>query len=214
MRYGDILPDGFFIPSSAFWLKKDLTVTNPFKLVDIRLGDVMMDCGAYIGTFAAACMEQGAAAVVCYEAAPKNAKLLRLNMVRYGSRATIIEGAITATDEEYATLTMSSFSGANSLLPSKNRPRTIKVKSYNFRQAVINVEPTVLKIDVESAEYDLMDSLSRKDLDTVRCLFIEFHPIENREVRIERIVRYITSEGFTIINTRKRAFIALRKKKS
>lgn len=209
MRYGDILPEGFNVPTSAFWLRKDLTVDgNPFKLVDVREGDVVMDCGSYIGTFAAAALEQGAASVTCYEAAPKNAALLVENVARYGDKVTVVEAALVATDAERVTLTMSGFSGANSVLPSENRKKSIEVKAINFAYELRRLQPQIVKLDVEGAEYDLLSLLYRGDLASVRCLFVEFHPIFNREVRIEDIRRYLAYEGFTIASTRKRAFVA------
>lgn len=209
MRYGDILPEGFNIPTSAFWLRKDLTPEgNPFKLVEIRTGDKVMDCGAYIGTFAAACMEQGAESVACYEAAPKNAALLRENMKRY-PHVQVVEGALTTKiDVETVVLTMSGFSGANSILPSPNRKKSISVIARYFRFHVLDLAPTIIKLDVEGAEYDLLDSLQSGDLMSVRTVFIEFHPIADRDARIERVKKYLTTEKFTIISTRRRAFVA------
>ncbi len=211
MRYGDALPADFNVPTSAFWLKKDLTPDgNPFKLVNLYAGDKVMDCGLYIGTFTAACMEQGAAGVRCYEAAPVNAKLAKENLSRYGSVVEIVEAALTAGSDHSVTLTMSGFSGANSILPSATRAKNIKVRAINFRQELLAFNPNVIKLDVEGAEYDLLDSLTVRDLANVRTIFVEFHPIENRDVRIKKIADYFQSEGLTIESTRLRAFVASR----
>lgn len=211
MRYGDILPEGFNIPTSAFWLRADLEKRNPFELVLLRSGDTVMDCGAYIGTFAAACLEQAAARVTCYEAAPKNAILLRGNMQRYAERVSVIEGALVASDAETVDLTMSGFSGANSTLPSANRKKFITVPAVNFRNELLHLLPDVVKIDVEGAEYELLGSLQPGDLRSLTCLFIEFHPITDREAKIAAIRAFIEAEGLTVINARNRAFTAVRK---
>lgn len=209
MKYGDALPSGFNVPTSAFWLKKDLTPEgNPFKLVNVHAGDKVMDCGLYIGTFTAACMEQGAAGVRCYEAAPKNAALARANLERYGTVVDIVEAALTATDKENVELTMSNFSGANSILPSAHRQKSIRVPAVNFRQQLIAFQPNVIKLDVEGAEYDLLDSLEPCDLAGVRCVFVEFHPIADRDTRIRRIRQFFEGEGFGITSEKLRAFVA------
>jgi len=210
MKYADALPEGFKIPTSAFWLRKDLE-TNPFKLVPLEVGDRVMDCGTYIGTFAAAAMEQGAASVVCYEAAPKNFLLAVDNMARYGERAKVVEKALTAGYSDSVQLTMSGFSGANSILPSANRPKALTVVACNFSDELMLHRPTVVKMDVEGAEYDLLGSLEPGDLEGVRCLFIEFHPIEGREAKIAAIRAFLESEGFTVLSDRKRAFVVVRK---
>lgn len=211
MNYGDALPSWFTIPTSAFWLKKDLTVDgNPFKLVNLQPGDRVMDCGLYIGTFTAACLEQGAGSAMCYEAAPRNATLAKANLARYGDRVRIVEAALTATKATEVVLTMSGFSGANSILPSVNRSKSIKVKAVNFRQQLLAFDPHVVKLDVEGAEYDLLDSLQPGDLTNVRCLFIEFHPIERRDDRIHKIREFIQADGLTVESQKLRAFVASR----
>lgn len=211
MNYGSVLPSGFTLPTSAFWLKKDLTVEgNPFKLINIQPGDRVMDCGLYIGTFTSACMEQGAGNARCYEAAPKNAALAKGNLARYGDAVQIVEAALTASDAMEVVLTMSGFSGANSILPSVNRSKSIRVKAVNFRQQLLAFDPHVVKLDVEGAEYDLLDSLQPGDLARVRCLFVEFHPIDQRDDRIRKVSEFIQAEGFAIESRKLRAFVASR----
>ena len=210
MKYAEALPEGFNVPTSAFWLRKDLE-TNPFKLVPLEVGDRIMDCGTYIGTFAAAAMEQGAASVVCYEAAPKNFLLAVANMARYGERAKVVEKALTAGHAKTVQLSMSSFSGANSILPSANRPKALTVVACNFSDELMLHRPTIVKIDVEGAEYDLLGSLKPGELAGVRCLFVEFHPIDDREAKIAAIRAYFEAEGFTVLSDRKRAFVVVRK---
>ena len=211
MKYGDALPKDYNIPTSAFWLRKDLTQSgNPFKNVDIVEGDRVMDCGAYIGTFAAACVEQGATRVTCYEAAPKNAALLRENVMRYDGRVEVIEAAIVPYKDSHAVLTMSNFSGANSIVESPNRKKKITVKALNFRDELQRIHPTILKLDVEGAEYALLESINAEDLSSVRCLFVEFHPIEHREERYSEVQRLILEAGFWIRSHRLRTFTAAR----
>lgn len=211
MRYGDALPADFDIPTLAFWLRNDLDPhKNPFALLPLAPDAVVMDCGAYIGTFAAACVEQGAKFVRCYEAAPKNAALLRQNMERYGDYVHVVEGALVSHRATSVSLTMSSFSGANSIVPSANRPKFIQVPAINFRDQLLRLGPTVVKLDVEGAEYDLLASLWSGDLSTVESLFIEFHPTEDREAKIDAIGLYLKSEGLTVVASRRRAFTAVR----
>lgn len=211
MKYGEILPEGFDIPSSAFWLQKDLTIDgNPFKLVNILPGDRVMDCGGFIGTWTAACLEQGAAHATVYEAAPKNALVLKPNLEKYGKKVSVVEAALVPGHEDTITLEMSGFSGTNSIISTGRKAKCIDVPAINFRESVLTVNPTVIKLDVEGAEYSLLNTLKYGDLKGVRTLFIEFHPIENRDVLIANVAIFLAAEGFQIISTRKRAFIATR----
>ena len=211
MNYGAALPIDFSTTPPPFWMRKDLTPEkNPFKLVDLHPGDTAMDCGGCIGTFTSACLEQGAAHVTVYEAAPKNAVLLRQNMIRYGSAVTVVEAALVATDAKSIDLTLSGFSGANSILPSPTRKKSVTVAAINFRDELLRLRPDVVKIDIEAAEYDLLDSLKAGDLASVRTAFIEFHPIDRRDARIAAIRAFLEAEGFTVLSERRRAFVATR----
>lgn len=210
MKYGEAIPKGFNIPKSAFWLRADLEKRNPFELLPLRKGDTVMDCGAYIGTFTAAALEQGAKWAVCYEAAPKNAELLRGNMERYGDRVSICECALVAGHKWEIELTMSGFSGANSVIPSPNRKKHITVPAVNFRGELARIKPTVLKIDIEGGEYPILNSLKPRDLFHVNGIFIEFHPHPDRDAWVDWAYKFLTQEGFDIVSDRNRAYIGVR----
>lgn len=211
MKYGEVIPEGFNIPKSAFWLKADLEKRNPFELLPLRKNDTVMDCGAYIGTFTAAALEQGAKWAVCYECAPKNVPLLEENMRRYGKRVTIMRYAIVGTHGwTKVKLNLSGFSGANSVIPSKNRPKFVEVEAVSFRAQLRHYRPTILKIDVEGAEYEMLESLKPGDLESVHGIFIEFHPHPNRENLVIWAFQHLTQEGFKIVSDRNRAYIGVR----
>lgn len=209
MRYGDALPADFVIPRSMlFWMKKDLSV-NPFDRVVVRKGDRVMDCGSCIGTFAAAALEAGAGSVCCYEAMPKNAELLRANMIRYTDRAIVVAKALVADDAETVRLTLSGFSGAHSIAPRDVAGKAIIVPAVCFRKELKAYAPHVLKLDVEGAEYALLESLRAGDLSGVRCVFVEFHPHDERAARLAAFRTFLAAEGFTVVKEKLRAFTAV-----
>ena len=209
MRYGDALPAGFAIPSSGFWLRNDLR-RNPYALLPLVPGDVVLDVGGYCGTFAAAAMEQGASRVVVYEAHPTNHARAVENLSRYGEACRVVHAACVADDAREAVLTLSGFDGAHSLVSGAKRVKTLRVPSVKFRDVVREAQPQVLKLDVEGAEYALLESLQRGDLSSVTGLFIEWHPIAARPARIAALRAYIRAEGLRERTTRLRAYIATR----
>ncbi len=208
MRYGEVLPEGFTIPTGAFWIRKDLE-RNPFDLVDVRPGDKVMDCGSCIGTFAVAALEQGAARVWCYEPMEKNVAVLRDNVSKYGDRAVVVRAALTMSSENGIMLSLSGFSGAHTIVP-RRKAKEVMVPAKCFRSELMERQPDVLKLDVEGAEYGLMMSLMRGDLHHVRSLFIEFHPNDRREELVEKVKTFVTEEGFVVLKDRLRAFTAVR----
>lgn len=212
MKYGESLPEKFNVPSSTlFWMRKDLYDNNPFDKVIVSDGDVVMDCGSCIGTFAAAVLEAGASKVFCYEPEPRNASVLSANLVHYGDRAVVIEAALVADDADAATLHLSGFTGAHGVTDKRKPHKSITVKTRNFRKELLFRRPAVVKLDVEGSEYELLNSLKPRDLKSVRCMFIEFHPHADREGQVYRIRNYLVSEGLLVIKERLRAFTCMRR---
>jgi hypothetical protein len=106
-------------------------------------------------------------------------------------------------------LNLAAFSGANTIVAGKSK-KSLNVPAVNFRRELLEFKPTVLKLDVEGAEYDLLDGLKPGDLASVRSIFIEFHPIDKRAERIRTIQRFIEDEGFVLESSKLRAFVASR----
>lgn len=129
-------------------------------------------------------------------------------MAPYGSRALLLPKALVPGDDKTITLNLSGFSGANSIIPAKNRSKSVEVPASCFRQKLARFRPQVLKIDIEGAEYAILATLRPGDLKSVRQIFIEFHPYQDREHQIASITKFLAREKFKIISDRKRAFIA------
>jgi hypothetical protein len=109
-------------------------------------------------------------------------------------------------------LMLSGFTGAHSVVKVPGgRYKSCSVATVDFQQALRAIRPDVLKVDVESAEYMLFDGLGPGDLASVAALFIEFHPIADRDERIARVRALVLREGFVEVETRRRRYTALRK---
>lgn len=197
-----------------YWpfLKNDIEKKNPFELLPFTKGDTVLDGGGYVGTFAAAAMEQGAAWVVSYEATPDNAKILRKNMERYGRAVRVVEKALISGKQKTVQLSISPFPGSNSTVPSEKRPERISVPAAEFRHEVQYLRPSIIKLDIEGGEYRILGDLKAGDLSWVRAIFIEFHPNPEKKTRIAAIKEYLETEGFEIASERTRAFIAVKRK--
>lgn len=210
MEYGKALPEDFEIPAQLKWLiKKDLTTHNPFDLIMISKGDYVMDIGGCVGTFSGAALEQGADKVRCYEPIPKNFRYVLSNLSQYGYRVECINAAVTAGTKPEVEISMGTMMGSHSL-NIRPQDKQMTVKALNFREELLEFRPQILKLDVEGAEYDLMDSLKANDLESLDTVFIEFHPIDSRKSRVERIWKYLQKEGFSLLNKRLRAFTVAR----
>ena len=205
MEYGKILPLDFD-KKTARWLTGDLTKRNPFAKLDVRKDDVVLDCGGCIGSFAAAALETGASRVVVVEPMVSNLSVLRENLARYGSRVEVIAAALIPTDKLSVTMSVASFSGCHSMTRDWGGRRAV-VSGCNFRKLLLRVNPQVLKIDVEGAEYQLLDTLEVGDLLGIRSLAVEFHRKELRRNDIKRAEAIIERDGLKLLHATKISYI-------
>jgi FkbM family methyltransferase len=129
-------------------------------------GETLLDLGANIGASARWALKEGASDVICVEPEPTNFKLLKLNVLPLNQnmahtvtclKAAVVPGRTTGpTIKLY--LNQWSNPAAHSILPVKGRP-AIKVPTIGLLDLLDTYHPTALKIDIEGAEYALLDDL-------------------------------------------------------
>ena len=103
--------------------------------------------------------------------------------------------AITGGDEKNVNLYLSSGIGAtNSIIKKQKKKKVVQVKALNYKKAI--EEATVVKIDVEGAEYsyDIINNITPK----LRAIILEFHPITeiNWENEANSIMTQLNKIGF------------------
>lgn len=200
MKYGSILPEWFNIPSFAFALAKDLDKTekgNPFAELTIQPGDVVLDFGCFIGSFASAAIESGARKVVTYEAEPRNYAFAKENLLRYGSKVIFQNAAVTDSNAKSVTFFKTGFPGCNSLIEPPTKSKQLTVRAVSFRGEIQRHRPNVFKLDIEGAEYAILRSLRDGDLNHVREFFIEYHKHPDRDATMLMFDEYVARNGFT-----------------
>jgi FkbM family methyltransferase len=70
---------------------------------------------------------------------------------------------------------------------------------------IYNIEKIdILKIDIEGAEYDLLENISQKTLDKIDQITVEFHDFldPDLKLRTDSIVNKIRSMGYSVISNR------------
>jgi FkbM family methyltransferase len=90
-------PKGFRLystPDGDYWVPEGSEYSLPFNLAEqmrdiygrdgngVKEGDVVLDCGANVGTFVRYCLKRGAKKVIAIEPAPENIEVLRRNFVK------------------------------------------------------------------------------------------------------------------------------------
>jgi FkbM family methyltransferase len=189
--------------SSGLWTRPgtyDRAIVRDSELyleLDPGPADVLLDLGANIGAVTRLFLERGVRHVVAVEPEPRNFELLVLNTVAYAGRVTTLNVA-AAGKRGIRTLWLQPGPnrGAHSIAMRKSAAGCL-VPCRTLAKLVATYEPTLLKIDVEGAEYELLDSLATLPR-CVRGIAIELHfdkPDWRRRLA-PRLVAILERQGF------------------
>jgi FkbM family methyltransferase len=189
--------------SSGLWTRPgtyDRAIVRDSELyleLDPGPADVLLDLGANIGAVTRLFLERGARHVVAVEPEPRNFELLLLNTAAYDGRVTTLNLAV-AEERGVRSLWLhpGPNRGAHSIAMRKSAASCL-VPCHTLAELVEPHEPTLLKIDIEGAEYELLDSLATLPC-CVRGIAIELH-FDEPDWRLRlapRLVAGLERQGF------------------
>lgn len=175
-------------------LKKMEEVINfkPKSLIDITYGsweslvyrkeydiifrndDVIYDLGANVGVFSIWCSKHNVNHIYAFE--PDNECVFNMReLFKYKQNVEIINKAILNVDKQME-FYLQDHSISNSLF--KKSDKSIQVECINLEKFITSnnfKNPTIIKCDIEGAEYDFIQSLSDKFFESIRIFILEFH---------------------------------------
>lgn len=157
--------------------------------VALRYSDVVVDIGAWCGTYALWAARLPVKRVVAYEPTPATFEILaRTKLPNFTPRRE----AIVGDDRKSVELHLSAGIGVtNSLVVARPKAAVERVPARRYEEAVLGA--SVVKIDVEGAEYgyDLVQP-------GIRALIVDFHPIAKRDwvLDAEKMISKIEGAGF------------------
>ncbi|ELZ98020.1 hypothetical protein C440_02193 [Haloferax mucosum ATCC BAA-1512] len=172
-------------------------------LADVRTDDVFFDIGANIGIYSCLVgrlLDGGA--VVPFEPYPPNVRRLRVNLAANGLSPTIIERPLAATAGD-ATLSVHDTVGPGAQHATLGRgyhtspiEARLDVESVTGDALVADGEipgPTIVKIDVQGTEDDVLSGLERAlGSDACRRVYVETHD------NLDDIARRLGTMGFAV----------------
>jgi FkbM family methyltransferase len=166
----------------AFWIKTKGSAMNGETLLayllseqewdvalvekkHVRPGDIVLDCGAHIGTFTNKALERGAAKVVGFEPDPVNAEAFRRNFKKEiaEGRVILIEQGVWDSKGEMTLTIGTTNSGTNSMVLNLPSHSTIQVGVDTIDAFVNRLNlPRVdfIKMDIEGAERQALKGAS------------------------------------------------------
>lgn len=163
----------------------------------INTKDIVIDAGANVGFFTLFAKENGATRVYSIEPDPLPYNFLELNYKHDPSVITINKVLSHKNESIYFNIALSNSVGSSisEYQLIKNNIFCTKIDSISLHN-ILNLESTInlLKLDIEGAEYDVLDNLDSIYFKKINQLFIEFHkdpkPIFNRLVNEGYQVEY------------------------
>ena len=149
-----------------------------YDRLDLQSGDRFMDIGANFGTNV---IKYGhlVESMVCYEPIPDTVEMLRMNVDLSGLRNIEVFPVAVSSKKGQIEVWMNPKAkyrhSAASIIPGRGRDVSWVVQTVSFADELARVKPTVIKMDIEGAEFEVMDSITNADLKGVRSMAIEVH---------------------------------------
>ena len=149
---------------------------NEYRKLKLQPSDVVLDFGLNIGMFTIQTFKRGVKEVHSFEPdlenfnlATDNCKLNNLDTSIQLNNAAVV-GNHDATRN--FSINTKKNKGAHSLVAKRGRD-TITVNAENINDIMKRVNPTVIKMDIEGGEYEVLPAI--KDWSNIRELIMEYH---------------------------------------
>ncbi len=175
-------PKGFELwdtPQGRYWIPKGSRWVLPFNLAErqrkiygsgeqaVQAGNVVLDCGANVGTDTRAWVERGAKLVVAIEPAPENIECLRRNFKREiaSGQVILVEKGVWDKDDTLTFQIDPKNSAADSFVISHEGSATVTHIPVTTVDRIVDVlhlaRVDYIKMDVEGAEQRALDGARR-----------------------------------------------------
>ncbi len=179
---------GVRVPASPFLNEKRIERINAAQyerqemagaLHVVRPDDVVLEIGAGIGLVGAVIAANAKPrAVHSYEANPELIPSIRAlySANDLGGRISVKNAVLVSAPDRPETMTFhlhSSYLGSSLIEPEGRQTRAVEVPTEGFSEVCAALKPTVLVMDIEGGELEL---LRHADLSGFRAMVLEFHP--------------------------------------
>lgn len=164
----------------SFGSWESLMYGNEFQ-IPLNSNDIVYDLGANYGAYTMWALTQGVKQIYAFEPTPKNNSYLQKTF-QWDNNVDIFDKAIFSENK-----TLEFFIYQNSVCNSLyyNNGNSVEVECVNLEDFIKEnnlMSPTVIKCDIEGAEYDFIKSVSDEFLLSLRGMFLEYHLGDNTNV--------------------------------
>lgn len=165
------LGEGTGLPARSFWMPAGNRWILPFNLAEqardiyqtggewgIRQGDIVVDCGAHVGSFTHLALARGAAKVIAVEPSPRNVECLRRNFAAEiaDGRVVVYPKGVWHREELLVLRQTEANSAADTVVmeqPGARQGETVPLTTVDLLAAELGLERIdYIKMDIEGAE--------------------------------------------------------------
>jgi FkbM family methyltransferase len=188
------------VGEDTLWVAvKDVLLLSEYERAGIRLAEMsgtVVDAGAHLGLFALLASAH-AEKVFAFEAHPENFAALTANIARNGRGNIVPRQCAVWSAPGRVQLVEGPHSGAGSILAGDGR--AFDVEAETLDSIVAETGPVdLLKIDIEGAEFDVLDHASEATLRQISTIVGELH-LEGRLERLSPTVARLRDAGFSVV---------------
>lgn len=160
------------------------------RKVAFKPKDVVVDIGAYVGTFSLMAAAAGVRRVLACEPSPRQLAILRRN-ARPWSNLQVLNAAVVGDDRRKVKFYPGRHGIADSFIASRQRSTPIVVPAVCYKD--VTALATVVKMDIEGGEYRI--DLTRPS-SFLRTLIVDFHRTKDWAVAVPQIGQALRAKGF------------------
>lgn len=144
----------------------------------IGRGDIVVDIGAHVGTFALMAARSGAAQVHAYEPMPSNVSILRANLAANGVSNVTVHSSAVGGRSGQAVMSVGTFSVGGSLAPLPGAVGSVAVPVVTLagifdENGLDRID--FLKIDCEGAEGEILTAAPPELFHRIKRIALEYH---------------------------------------
>lgn len=187
----------FFIRKALYkrsYEKHELTLINKV----IKKGDLVIEIGAGIGLVSLVATHiAGEGCIHSYEANPEMESVIRHNYRLNGWQPNLVMQAVTADGREIELHRHENII-STSIIDRGLKSTKMRISSTALPELMKDIEPTVLIMDAEGAEDEL---LVLDCIQTVRDIIVEMHPQIIGQCRVDALCEHLLEKGFEIEET-------------
>jgi FkbM family methyltransferase len=180
----------------------EMFIDNKYDCYELDKMETVFDIGANCGLFSLLAIEKGAKKVYAFE--PNQESLVNLNQIAKGLNIEVIDKAVYTTDEDLTfyidpnNTTIGSIS-EDHIINGGSKVEKITVPAISLKTFIEqnNIEKiSLLKMDIEGAEYDIIENLEDEVFEKIDNFLIEYH--DNEGEKVEKLIQTLVKKGFDI----------------